>query len=346
MSKLILTGKLQPQEELIKKLRDLLGDQNYGSGFGTNPTQKLLEDIPNHINILLEGTETEVHPRFVLVAYLVKDSLESISPILEAISSNTQHPVSGMQALSLMHDSISDSYSKFLVFKHLVRIAASSSNLNLINLHLKKIESLQKHWKNVPQEEKDEFLWEVSQLNLKADLKTKFLMKYLSEGDNPNKERVEEAFAQVVNFGEVEQVHQVLLMPCLASLSGASSELVSIFSEASIGKFQDFKNPNSEYLAQKGFVVEKCLSVLKVLALCQIAKTRQEFTFEEAMETLQIQESEVDECIVKALSSGLFEARIDQIERKVRITRKMEEDSDVFWKELDQVMSKWEQRVK
>jgi len=259
--------------------------------------EKVLKIIFDQIQNLLEGNDSDVQGRFTLISFLLnsRKNNELTLSLIRNLSTLTEQRRAAMQALSLLYDAIPEGFLKFAIFKAIVSQAKDADLLNMILPHLQKIENFSKEWNAVSSEEKQEFYWEISKLPINEQLKAKFIKMLISETSELPHEHFEEAFSQLISYSDASEIGSILQLPCIHKIYGHFAELVKILQEVSVSKYLQFKEHHEEYLESKNFNAEKCLDTIRVLALCDLAKQHEEFTYAEAAEHLKVSEDEIDE---------------------------------------------------
>eukprot|EP00953_Heterococcus_sp_UTEX-ZZ885_P028904 15405-Heterococcus_DN1.PRE.1 len=134
-------------------------------------------------------------------------------------------------------------------------------------------------------------------------------------------------------------------------------ELLRIFSEEKLGTYLSFAKANSDVLAKHGIDNDECVSNMRLLSLCSLATEHEEIPYSAVSQTLQVDEDDVEEWVLRATQrlvgcavqcksypftpmiytcvvcggshqqrdahdhAGLMEARMDQLEQVVIISR-------------------------
>ena len=72
-----------------------------------------------------------------------------------------------------------------------------------------------------------------------------------------------------------------------------------------------------------GIDAEKSASYMRMLTLCTYPTGFDEISYDDIKNTLQVPEEDVEKWVVKAITSNLIQAKIDQLKKSVIITRCM-----------------------
>ncbi|CAN0170756.1 unnamed protein product [Ascophyllum nodosum] len=195
----------------------------------------------------------------------------------------------------------------------------------------------------------------------KQDESQKFLMKFLATYDEASAGELSEVKAQAVRgcIGAVRapivsftEQHNLLGMAAVAQLKedpkySAVYELLHIFSVEKLGEYLAFHEKNAKTLADNQIDHDRCVSSMRLLSLCSLATEHEEIPYQVVADTLQVKgDEEVEEWVLRAIQTGLMEAKMDQMQRVVVIRRCT---NRVFgpsqWKTLQKKLGTWSANV-
>jgi len=340
-----------PGFELLKSTKGLINTESIKDKWVAHSKvvkiEKVLKILFNQVQGLLSGNDSDIQGRFTLIAYLLnsKKNSDLTLSLIRALSSVTESSRAAMQALSLLYDAIPEGSLKFAIFKAILAQAKNADLLNMILPHLQKIENFSKDWTDVASEEKQEFYWEISQLSINESLKAKFIKMLISETSDLPQAHFEEAISQLISYSDASEITSTLSLPCINKITGQFAELIKILQEVSVSKYLAFRQSNEEYLASKGFNADKCLDTIRVLALCDLAKHHEEFSYSEAAQQLQVSEEEIDDWVVKSVTFNLLDARIDEVEKKIKATKNTTDQDEKYWENIHHLLEGWEKNL-
>jgi len=119
-------------------------------------------------------------------------------------------------------------------------------------------------------------------------------------------------------------------------------KLCEVFFSGTVNDLRDFHKKNEAVFKQHDLQLEDCMSKIKLLTLATLARNRAEMTLQEVAERLEESEEGVERWVVRAISEGIIDGRIDQLNHKVLVKsafqRKFEKDE---WAFLDGKLSAW-----
>ena len=119
---------------------------------------------------------------------------------------------------------------------------------------------------------------------------------------------------------------QILTLPAVSSLSKSQPalyDLLKIFMEGKIQDYRDFTAmpDKNTVFGQFGLDEEECRMNMCLLSLVSLAGEHEEIPYSAVASTLSVQESEVEQWVIRAVSSGLMEAKMDQLRKVVLVER-------------------------
>jgi len=119
-------------------------------------------------------------------------------------------------------------------------------------------------------------------------------------------------------------------------------KLCEVFFSGTVNDLRDFQKKNEAVFKQHDLEIQDCMSKIKLLTLASLAHNRSEMTLKEVAEKLEESEEGVEKWVVRAISEGIIDGRIDQLNHKVLVKsafqRKFEKEE---WAFLDNKLSSW-----
>jgi len=123
---------------------------------------------------------------------------------------------------------------------------------------------------------------------------------------------------------------------------GSLVKLCEVFFSGTVNDLRDFHKKNEAVFKQHELDIQDCMSKIKLLTLATLAHNRSEMTLKEVAEKLEESEESVEKWVVRAISEGIIDGRIDQLNHKVLVKsafqRKFEKEE---WAFLDNKLSSW-----
>ncbi|CAM9257678.1 unnamed protein product, partial [Choristocarpus tenellus] len=146
--------------------------------------------------------------------------------------------------------------------------------------------------------------------------------------------------------------HNLLGMAAVAQLEkdpkfAAVYQLLHIFSVEKLDAYMAFHKQHGVTLAENKIDHDSCVSSMRLLSLCSLATEHEEIPYQIVAETLQLEgDEEVEEWVLRCIQTGLMEAKMDQMQRVVVISRCT---NRVFgpeqWKTLQKKLKAWSSNV-
>merc|ERR1719221_1102451 len=122
----------------------------------------------------------------------------------------------------------------------------------------------------------------------------------------------------------------------------ALAELCEIFLQGSVNDLRDFHKKNEALFKEHNLEIQDAVSKMRLLTLATLAQNRSEITLAEVAKKLEESEDNVERWVVRALSEGFIDGRIDQLNHKVLVKsafqRKFEKEE---WQFLDDKLMSW-----
>jgi translation initiation factor 3 subunit M len=119
-------------------------------------------------------------------------------------------------------------------------------------------------------------------------------------------------------------------------------ELCKVFYSGTVNDLRDFQKKHAALFKQHEIEFQECMSKIKLLTLATLALHRSEITLAEIAKKLDESEEDVERWVVRAISEGIIDGRIDQLNHKVIVKsafqRKFEKEE---WAFLDSKLSQW-----
>lgn len=152
-------------------------------------------------------------------------------------------------------------------------------------------------------------------------------------------------------------VHQrnILSLPAIQALGNDKSTspllgLLRVFQEGKLSDYQEFMKKNGgekQLLSPLGLDEKACERHMRILSLCSLASEHEEIPYAVIAETLQLPSDDgVETWVIAAVSSGLLQAKMDQLAQKVMVERSVVRQFDTDqWKTIQSRLHVWKQNV-
>lgn len=145
---------------------------------------------------------------------------------------------------------------------------------------------------------------------------------------------------------------RILSLPAVSALQKsqpALHDLLKIFMEGKLQDYRDFTAMPDKMTVFKSFGLDEgeCMKNMCLLSLVSLAGEHEEIPYSAIASTLNIQEDEVEQWVIRAVSSGLMEAKMDQLRKVVLVERcAVRQFGMTEWSALKVRLDKWKSNVK
>eukprot|EP00742_Colponemidia_sp_Colp-10_P001987 GILJ01002122.1.p1 GENE.GILJ01002122.1~~GILJ01002122.1.p1 ORF type:complete len:409 (-),score=87.80 GILJ01002122.1:142-1320(-) len=318
--------------------------------------------------LLFKGADKEVEGVFIIIGSLLQqvESAEQVvaltNKIADVITQNkTQQTALRLRLLSNVFNIFDrKSSALFDLFLKTVDFAAQTQNAQLLVPHLKNIDNFVVDWNLSVDQQKTLFL-SLSQVLRGVGHRDayKLLVRYLSkfEGSSGSdltvaKEHAKQAVTEAIKGADFTQCDVLLEMAAVKQLETDSQyatlfRLLKIFAVDTLDAFNAFHKQNPTFLQSVGLNVDDCVEKMRLLSLCSLAADQTELSYASIASGLQIAEEDVEQWIVRAVTVGIVEAKMDQLKRTVSFNRCTQRVfGDAQWKQVSSQIKSWKENVR
>lgn len=293
--------------------------------------------------IFPKASDKDLECAFTIICNLVKkpENLDQVHEMADLIVSKITQQPSDKPALRLkilfnLYNLLENPYSRFFVYMKALNLAMSGKVTELVLPSFKNIDSFLTEW-NLGIKDQRELFLTISNIIKESKSSAKesfqFLTKYLAtfsgEESHTVDESKEEAARAIVEFVKAPDMFQcdLLDMPAVAQLEKDSKyallyQLLKIFLTQKLDSYLDFHAANSALLKSYGLNHEDCMTKMRLMSLVDLASSESgQIPYSLIRETLQIDDSEVESWVVKAITVKLIDCKIDQMNEIVIVSR-------------------------
>merc|ERR1712139_67921 len=124
---------------------------------------------------------------------------------------------------------------------------------------------------------------------------------------------------------------------------GGYVELLEIFVEKTVSELESFVNKNKALFDGKdGLNKDECFAKMRLLTIATMAQGRSELALSDVSKALKETDAGVEKWVVRAISEGIIEARIDQLRKVVLIKSSLQRKfGKPEWKFLAGKLDAW-----
>jgi len=149
-----------------------------------------------------------------------------------------------------------------------------------------------------------------------------------------------------IQLPSVIQFDDILTFDTVKALSETKHknllELCSTFLSGSVGDLTKFHEKNGKFFDEYDLSYPDAMSKIRLLTLATLAHGKSEIELDQVAEAIQEESDNVERWVVRAISEGFIDGRIDQLNHKVLVKsafqRKFEKEE---WKFLDSKLTQW-----
>lgn len=140
----------------------------------------------------------------------------------------------------------------------------------------------------------------------------------------------------------------ILSLPPIATLQDKDIyTLLEIFQQGKLEDFQSFLKTHPQTLSKNNLSEQDAIRHMRLLSLCSLATEHEEIPYDAIATTLQVDQSEVENWVIDAVSSGLLSAKMDQLQHVVMVERCVVRRFGMEqWKVLQKRLDVWKKNVK
>jgi len=119
-------------------------------------------------------------------------------------------------------------------------------------------------------------------------------------------------------------------------------KLCEIFFSGSLSDMRQFESKNQALFKEHGLNTEDVIAKIKLLSLATMALHKNEMSLAEVATGLEESEEEVERWVIRAISEGIIDGRIDQLNAKVLVKSVFQRQFEsTEWAFLDTKLSAW-----
>ena len=144
-----------------------------------------------------------------------------------------------------------------------------------------------------------------------------------------------------------QERHNVMSLAAIAALKGDAEygklfELLVIFTQGKLRDYLEYAKRCQAVLSAYELDHDSCVDNMRLLSMCSLATEHEEIPYAAIAEDLGVPLEEVEAWVVRTITSGLIDAKMDQLKSRVVITRCTHR---VFyhaqWAQLQEKLATW-----
>eukprot|EP00434_Breviolum_minutum_P035373 symbB.v1.2.031310.t1/scaffold3621.1/size53154/5 len=287
--------------------------------------------------------------------------------LCELFSADTeQQPELRLRLLMMLYNTLNPTFEfRYRVFKYTLDFAAGADMFDQVLPYLDYLESWMVDWETTLQmDEKRTLYSDISKYMRNYGKKPEafqYLKMYhsLFQNESPDVLKKPEVVSQTIQLIKdaimlpvVIQFDDILLLDSVKALKSTKEEALVVLCEVFLSgtvddlkefrKTPEFQKKNGKVFDEHGLNFQDAMSKIRLLTLASMARGQSELPLDEIAKQIQESPSSVEPWVVRAISEGVIDGRIDQLNRKVLVKsaflRKFEKEE---WNFLDSKLSQW-----
>ncbi|KAH9096835.1 hypothetical protein LEN26_017297 [Aphanomyces euteiches] len=304
--------------------------------------------------VAVEGRATDVEGLFKL--FVKSTGITHVNALVEKLTADSNNTTLKLRILANVFNStpVANAPLRFHTLLSIIKYAGSTDNLALVQSYFKDIYALATGF---------------STDNLKAlyltiaDLLEKahdehaallFLEKYLAivpAADAASAKDVAVRAAVLVVKSPIQSFVanvDLIHLPAVKALEGSNKiyDLLDIFSSKTLADYLKFEASSGAILKEHGIDAAAAAANIRLLTLCSYPTGHDEIPFDDIVAKLQVAEADIETWVVRAITANLIEAKINQLDRSVVISRSLQRGVGLDnWKELHATLLRYKTNV-
>jgi len=246
--------------------------------------------------------------------------------------------------------------ARYDAYTALLKLASDSGNVSIVAGTFSKIDSWVSEWQ-IPVEQQRtlyETLHNITSQSKHSKLSSNFLTKLLECCDGEDAESIKASNTHAKKLIAVSLADQELFdMEAIISLKAVQRlksekcfELFSVFQQADLKAYQQWVGANASVVTELGLDTEDLLRKVRLLRLALVCAENAVVNYSTVADALAVEEDDVEMWIIDVIGAGLVEAKVDQMNSKILVSRSNatkfgQED----WEDLKSRLATWQKNL-
>ncbi len=269
-----------------------------------------------------------------------------------------------MKCIGLLYNAVDqDDYDKrYQLLNSTISLATSVKLVPLIQKTvLPKVDKFLKLWNASPKQKRETYAKCYEALKSVGDIEEAFsfnvkMLELFNHADTGERAGVSEAavdaIVQAVRLPKLYRFDTLLELDVVKEFEKQGGEkallykLINIFVQDDLESFTSFYNENGKFLEK--FEINKDIAVdkMRLLTFASLGIESQDLSYSSIATALQIPEDLVEEWVIRAIGSGLVDAKINQLKSSVAIYRSTQRQfTREEWQPLSERINIWKANI-
>jgi len=368
-----MTKSPEAAKAFAEKFKEYYSSQESSTSFDYGPVFDIFVDYSEELFGMVPETRPEerlkdLESYFALVLSMLllledRDHIDRATSRLCGLFSSSveQQPELRLRLLMMLYNTFNNPTLEFRyrVFKHAVDYAAKSDLFDQILPYLECLDTWMADWESYLKVEDKRMLYRdlsnyLRKLGKKVD-SYHYLKQYhqLYQGESAevlSRPEASDAAVQLIKdavmLPNVFQFDDIMTLDTVNALrKGKQAGLVKlcdVFLLGDVKALQEFQKKEGKVFEEHGLNVEEAMSKIRLLTLATLMQNMSEISLEEIAKKLDEDTTTVERTVVRAISEGIVDGRIDQLNKKLLVKsafqRKFEQEE---WAFLDNKLTQW-----
>jgi len=375
----------EAEKQFVERFQELRSDgSDYDSAavfdlfvdFSEDLFAAIPESVPATGQGRAEDRSKEVESFFALVLSMLiqfedSDALDKSTERLCKLFGNSteQQPELRLRLLMMLYNTFNNPSMphRYRVFKHIVDYAAKANQFDHVVPYLEYLDSWMVDWESSEEglnlEDKRTLFWDLSKymrnLGKRVDAFL-YLKRYaqLFQGENGQaelgKQKVQDStimllkdalqLPSVIQFDDILSFDTV--KACAKGKHAKLIELCKLFLNGDVKDLDNFYKKNENVFKEHDLNFQDAMAKMRLLTLATKVHGKSEITLKEVADALEENEDNVERWVVRALSEGVIDGRIDQLNHKVLVKSAFQREfGKAEWAFLDSKLTQWTENL-
>jgi len=374
----IRTQKGEKDEEKFQEQFKALYAEVDSPKFDIGPVFDLFADHSEEVfaaipEVRFEEKAKEVESFFALVLSILPELEEtakldhSTSRLCELFAnSSTQHPELRLRLLMMLYNTFNNPTFEFRyrVFKHILDYSSKAGLFDLVVPYLEYLDDWMVDWAAYMSDEDRQTLFlDISSYMRELGKRIEafvYLRKYGKLFQGASEEELTSKRAQAgaillikdaVQLPTVMQFDDIVSLDLVKALGKSKQDgdlvkLCHVFLSGGVDELKDFQKKSQKVFDDHDLIFEDAMSKIRLLAIATLALGKSEIPLAEVAKVIQESQDKVEPWVVRALSDGVIDGRIDQLNQTVLVKSAFQRTfGQDEWAFLDEKLTGWSENL-
>ena len=313
----------------------------------------------------IQKDENDLVTYFFVLCTLTLETGEDkyVNRFAEIISSGDDRAAMRLKILINMYNQCGQD-RHYTVLGHILDVASRTNQESRVRSFVNRVDSLLETWKLNAESKRALYFKIANAFGTDTEMKIKYLTHYIKTFENETdasklaSDEVKRAASEIVisavqNTSNVIENIGLIQLRAVSQLKddkefGTLYQLLHIFTCEDVPEFVKFLEKNKVYVTEKLKIdSDSAMENMRLLSLCSLAgKTSGNIAYDDAAKALQVSKELVERYVLKAVSAGLLDAKMDQFNETIIIYSAAQRSFGIEkWKQIQEKLRRWQKQV-